>query len=160
MKKKFNFIDICIVLFVVLAVVFAVKYFSVGGTKQNSGAKQDIYYTVEVKSMPYDIKDHIKEGDSVRNSMKGYELGVVSKVDIRKNVEIREDMLDGKFIETSFPDRCDAYITIKATPEISDNGTASINSEEIKIGKMMYIRSKKYAFSGFVVEMNLCEPGK
>lgn len=160
MKKRLNFIDICIIIFIILAIVFAVSYFSVGKKSLSIGEKKDVYYTVEIKSMPYDIGDHIAIGDSVRNSMKGYDIGVVSDIDIKKNSEIREDTINGKFIQTSFPDRCDVYLTIKATPSISEDGTVTVNSDEIKIGKMMYLRSKKYALSGYIVDMKLTEVSK
>ncbi|MBE7054134.1 MAG: DUF4330 domain-containing protein [Ruminococcaceae bacterium] len=161
MKKRLNFIDIIIISFVILAICFAVVYFAsnLGKTYKTSQNKV-LHYVVELKSTPEDIGNYIKNGDIVRDSITGTVLGKIINVDIKDNVEIRENTIDGTFIETSFPDKKDVYVTIETTPTLDSNQNIRLDTIDIKIGKMLYIRTKQYAGSGYITNLNLFDKEK
>lgn len=161
MKKRFNFIDTLIIIFLVVASILAIVYFStqMGYTKKVS-KNQLVQYTVELKSVQKDVGELLKKGDEVKNSISGEVIGKIVNIDIRDNVETREDTISGKFVETSFSDRDDVYVTVESVPVIDEKNCITVDSLPIKIGKTMHIRTKDYASSGFIVDLKLIDKEK
>lgn len=152
MKKKINFIDILIILVVVLVVSFVVKYFSTNSEKAYN--VPTVSYVIELKSLQQEYVDVFKEGDEIKDGVKGGYLGKVTKVEIKDNVETREDTLEGNFIQTSFENKKDVYLTIEGTPTTYTDTEILFATQEIKIGKIMHIKAKDYVGHGYIVGIN------
>ncbi|MBE7037502.1 MAG: DUF4330 family protein [Ruminococcaceae bacterium] len=152
MKKKINFIDILIVLVVVAVLLFVVKYFSTSSKEANNVPK--VSYVIELKSLQSEYLDVFKEGDDIKDGVKGGYLGKVTKVEIKDNVEIREDTLNASFVKTSFENKKDVYLTVEGIPTTYNDSEILFATQEIKIGKLLHIKAKNYVGHGYVVGVN------
>ena len=153
-KFKFGIIDIIIVVLVIAALFVGYKFLN--GGAENSGNKKVISYTVELKNQPEDYKNLIKIGDDIKDSIKGGYLGKVSEVEFKDATEVIENKNDGTFSLAKYQDRYDVYITIEGTPtSFGDN--IMFASQEIKVGKNIYIKNKNYVGSGYIVKMDIDE---
>lgn len=153
-KFKFGIIDIVIVILVIIALVVGYKFLN--GGAENSGNKKTISYTVELKNQPVDYKDLIKVGDDIKDSVKGGYLGKVKAVEFKTATEVIENKNDGTFVLSEYDNRYDVYVTIEGTPTTyGDN--IMFASQEIKVGKNIYIKNKNYVGGGYIVAMDINE---
>lgn len=158
MKRiKFGILDVLIILFIVLAVIFAVKYFDTNSEAATS--IPDITYKVELKSIPVENSHLFKVGDQIIDSIKGGNLGTVTNVVVSDNKETREDTLNDSFIVSSFENKKDILLTIKGTPTVFDEKDIKFATVNIKVGEIVYIRTKDYASHGYIVDMHIDEKG-
>lgn len=151
MKKKLSIIDILIVLIAAACVIFAIKYFSTNSKKAYN--VPEVSYVVELKSLSDEYLDVFKEGDRVTDGVKGGYLGNVTKVEIKDNVETREDTEKGCFVQTSFENRKDVYLTISGVPTTYNDDEILFATQEIKIGKQLHMKSKNYVGHGYIVSV-------
>lgn len=151
-KIKFGIIDILIIVFVIIALLVGYKFLN--GGAENSGNEKMISYVIELKNQPDDYKELIKIGDDIKDSIKGGYLGKVAGVEFKDATEVIENKNDGTFSVAKYEDRYDVYVTIEGTPtSFGDN--IMFASQEIKVGKNIYIKNKNYVGSGYIVEMNV-----
>lgn len=151
-KRRFNYVDVIIIL-LVLAVGFAgVKFLS--KTSLVASEVPQVSFTVEVKNNPPEYKGLIHEGDDIKDAIKGGTFGKVTEIKAQPNKEYMEDKIDGAFVETSHEGREDVYITITGTPTTFGKNIM-FASQEIKVGKQVFIKSKEYVGSGFIVDMEI-----
>lgn len=157
MKKiKFGILDVIIIAFLIIAIVFAVAYFSVGSKKVVVKAPE-VTYKVEFKSVADDLVDLFSPGDELKDSVKGGALGTVINVDVFDNSEIREDMINDRFVKSSFCNKKDVVLTVKGKPTTFDEKHIKFATVNIKVGEMLYITSDKYTYSGYIIEMETIE---
>lgn len=149
-KIKFNYVDVIIILMVVLVFVAGFKFVKKGVT--SSDVLPAVSFTVEIKSVPEEYKTNFEIGDKIRDAVKGDTLGVVTKVESKpsSNLEISSD--DGTYKISEYAGREDVYITIKGTPT-SYGANVIIAQQEIKVGKMIYIKKPGCVGRGYIVEM-------
>ncbi len=153
-KIKFGIIDILIIVFVVIALVIGYKFLN--GGAENSGNEKMISYTVELRNQSGEYKDLIKIGDDIKDSIKGGYLGKVSGVEFKDATDVIENKNDGTFSVAKYQDSYDVYVTIEGIPTTyGDN--IMFASQEIKVGKNIYIKNKNYVGSGYIVEVNVNE---
>lgn len=151
MKKKISLIDILIILVIALCLVFVVKYFSTNSKKAYN--VPEVSYVVELKSLDEKNLDVFKVGDKIIDGVKGGYLGNVTKVEIKDNVETREDTENGRFIQSSFENRKDVYITISGVPTTYTDDEILFATQEIKIGKQLHMKSKNYVGHGYIISV-------
>ncbi len=160
MKKrtfKFGIIDLLIVVFVIAALVGAYVFLNNGDANDKDSKKLesvDVYFTVELKTQPEELKDIVKVGDKVIDSIKGGELGKVVKVEPKKATNIMENQDEGTFANAEYDDLYDVYVTIKGKPT-SIKKDIMVSGQVIKVGRTAYFKNKNYAYSGFIVEMDV-----
>ena len=152
MKKKLSIIDILIILIAVVCVVFAVKYFTANSKKAYN--VPEVSYVVELKSLSDEYLDVFKEGDKITDGVKGGYLGSVKKVEIKDNVETREDTENGRFVQSSFENRKDVYLTISGVPTTYTDDEILFATQEIKIGKQLHMKSINYVGHGYIISVN------
>ncbi|MCI5969787.1 MAG: DUF4330 domain-containing protein [Clostridia bacterium] len=151
MKKKISLIDILIILVIALCLVFVVKYFSTNSKKAYN--VPEVSYVVELKSLDEKNLDVFKVGDKIIDGVKGGYLGNVTKVEIKDNVETREDTENGRFIQSSFENRKDVYLTISGVPTTYTDDEILFATQEIKIGKQLHMKSKNYVGHGYIISV-------
>ena len=151
MKKKISLIDILIILVIALCLVFVVKYFSTNSKKAYN--VPEVSYVVELKSLDEKNLDVFKVGDKIIDGVKGGYLGNVTNVEIKDNVETREDTENGRFIQSSFENRKDVYLTISGVPTTYTDDEILFATQEIKIGKQLHMKSKNYVGHGYIISV-------
>ena len=158
MKKfKIGILDVVIILFLILAVLFAVNYFKTSSETANTIS--DIIYKVELKSIPAENAHLYKVGDELTDSIKGGYLGKVINVDVSDNYEVREDTINDRFIKSSFSNKKDIILTIKGTPTVFDDRDIKFATVRVKIGEIVYIKTQNYASSGYIIDMEVVDNG-
>ncbi len=154
MKKRFKIsaVDVLIVLFVAAAIVIAANYFTYS-TEKAADIPQ-VSYTVELTGVPNEYRDLVKVGDQIKDSVKGGYLGEITDVTFQDNRTTREDTIHGRFVESSFYNKCDVYMTITGVPTTFGE-SIKFATQEIKIGKLIYVRNKDYVGSGYIVDVKV-----
>ncbi len=140
MKKKFNIIDLVIIL-VVIAVTAAV--IMIMGIKEEPVYTEPVTVVVEVRQRTESFCDIPKEGDIIINATTKQEIGSLVKKEVLPAKIINTSAEEGKFVNAEIPGYCDLYLTVKL-----HSGT-----DVAKIGKSLYVQSRDYACTGFVVDV-------
>lgn len=135
--KKFNIIDILIVVLAVIIVVggiFAVKQF----TKETDTEKKTI--VLEIKEQKDEFCKVIKSGDIVYDGTDNKELGKVKSFEIKPAVKDGKSLLDGTIKSTEIPERYDILLDIETAKDT-----------DVQVGKQMWIETAVYKASGYIL---------
>jgi|LSQX01.3.fsa_nt_gb hypothetical protein len=143
-----NIVDLCILLIILLAVGF-VGIKAVSGSKERKATTR-IEYDVELRRNTKEFSFMINEGDIIRDSINGDYLGKVLKKELKPSIEMTENSVEGKFVESEMPDLYDVIITIEANGRITESEIIA-EDREIKIGRLMYVKGKGYAGGGYIL---------
>ena len=141
MKKKFNIIDLVIVL-VIVAVSAAVVM--IMGVKEKVPENVNTRtVVVEVRQRSKNFCNTPKEGDIIINATTKEEIGTLIKKDVVPAKNLVTSVEEGKFVNAEIPGYYDLYLTIKLHND----------ADVAKIGKSLYVQSRKYACTGFIVDV-------
>ena len=155
-KFKFNYVDVIIIILVAAVFVFGYKF--INKSSGNTSDVPDVAFTVEVKNMDFDYKNHFAEGDEIFDAVKGGPLGVVTDVEATAATELITDTASGQYHIGKYSDKETVLITIKGTPT-SFGKDIMIGQQKIKIGEMVYIKKAGCVGRGYVVKMEVEEAG-
>ena len=142
LKKKFNIMDIIIIL-VVIAVCAAVVLV-MGTNKQLPKAEEPATVVLEIPQKSESFCNAAQEGDIIKDTNTKKEWGKIIKKEVKPAETILTSAEEGKFVKSLVPDLYDVYLTISFN---------SGKEDVAKIGKSVYIQSHDYACTGFVVEI-------
>jgi hypothetical protein len=160
MKKRFGFFDIVIVVAIILVAFAGYKFFNKTSDATKTTAS-DIMFTVEVKNDSNNLKDIVKVGDKVYDSIKGGYYGEVVNVEAKTATAIAADTQTGEYKIAEYNDpkspRDDVYITIKGTPTSMTEEHIQFASQKVKIGNYAYLKSTNFAAYGYVVGIDILE---
>ena len=160
MKKKFNLFDIIIIAVVIFALFVGCMVF-VKTANNSTQSNEEITFTVEIKGNSNNLKDVVKVGDKVYDSVKGGYYGVVEKVETKPSTVIVADTESGeyKLAQYDHPDgiRDDVYITLRGTPTSMTEEHIQFASQKIKIGNFAYLKSENFVAYGYVVGIDILE---
>lgn len=148
-----SIIDILIILIAVVCAVFAVKYFTANSKKAYN--VPEVSYVVELKSLSDEYLDVFKEGrQNHRRQLRAVISEALKKLRLTDNVETREDAENGRFVQSSFENRKDVYLTISGVPTTYTDDEILFATQEIKIGKQLHMKSKNYVGHGYIISVN------
>ncbi len=142
-----NLLDILLIIAVVAIGFLGYKYVS---GRAIDGDKRDIYFTVELNSVKEDFTKKINIGDEIKDSVKGYYLGVVNSVEVKPDMVINWDTENTRFIRTEVPDSYTVLVEIKSNGTIAKDEVFA-ETVPVRIGKEMSIKGKGYANTGYIV---------
>lgn len=135
--KKFNIIDVLIVVFVAAVV-------AVGMLAVNRFTKDE---ATETKTVILEITDQkegfcsvIKEGEIVYDGTENTKLGTVTSYEIKPCEKYGTSLIDGTVKRSEVPDRYDILLYIEA-PKDTD----------VQVGKQMWIETSMYKASGYIL---------
>lgn len=154
--KKIGIVDIIIV-FLVIALCVA-GYFIISEKEGTSTVNiSDIEFTVEVRMLRKESVENFKVGDEVYDILKGGYYGEIVDVKVQKSNVITSNSVDGTYILEEYPDRYDAYITIKGTPTSMTEEDIMFASQKIKVGTMSYLKNNDAVATGYIVDVNILD---
>ncbi len=159
MKKiKFNLIDAVIIAGVaVVLIIFG--YFAFGNSSSAGADSKTIDYTVEISDVPAEYLNKINTGDMVLEVKKGENIGTVVEVgEAKKFAEAQENKKLGTFVKTEYPDSYVYTVKIRTPYEETDTGY-SVNGTELKVGKLITIKTKGLATDALVIKMEKGDEG-
>lgn len=150
---RFNAFDMIVIILILIVCVAAVSF--LGGTNNQALADEHktVYFTVEINDIVNEeYADKIEIGAAVKESTKGYYLGVVEKVDVRPTRRTATDFEKGAYKRVDVPDTYSVYVTLKCNGTETDSDI-SAEGQSIKVGKEMAIKGKGFAGLGYVTEL-------
>ncbi len=140
MKKKFNIIDLLIII-IALVVICAVVWVLRINKTANTGETRTI--VMEIKQKSESFCTYPKEGDIITDAATKQEIGTLVGFQQKPATINLTSSEEGKFVESDIEGYYDVYLTIELHS----------NLENAKVGKSMYIQSQQYAGSGYVVNV-------
>jgi len=150
--KKFNGLDVFIVIIIFLAVGAVVFYLNGAGNSLMASDAKTVYFTVEVTYCMPGFADNIKIGDKISDSTKGDYYGTVSNVEVKPTTTITSDLTDGTINRMDIPDRYNVYVTVMCDGRETDSAIYA-NGQKVTIGKLATIKGKGYAGQGYITEL-------
>ncbi|MDF2532790.1 MAG: hypothetical protein K0Q65_2371 [Clostridia bacterium] len=153
--RGFNVLDILIII-VILALVIGGWYGYSQYTQNQQKNKRSVEYQVELKGVDQSFVDAITQGDLLRESVKGNNLGKVAGKNVVAAANINTDFLNGKYVAVTVPDKLDVILNISSDAEVSEK-SINVGGLEIKIGQKIFVRGKGYAKEGYLLNIDIKE---
>jgi hypothetical protein len=153
--KGFNLLDIIIIV-IIVAFIGGGWYAYSHYTESQQKNKREVVYQVELKGVDQNFVDAIAQGDPLRESVKGNNLGNMISKEVVSATNVNTDFLNGKYVAVAVPDKLDVVLNISAVAEVSEKSIV-VGGLEIKIGQKIYIKGKGYAKEGYLLNINIKE---
>ena len=140
--KKFNYVDV-ILLIVILVIVGVIVYTSVAPiTKQILYESYDVEYTLQIRGVRREFNNKIREGDRVVETETLKEIGTVTSA-VYSPSKFVGTASDGRTVTSDYPGMYDVTITVRAKAE-TPSGMYEINSVPVTAGKTIPFRVPDY----------------
>lgn len=157
--KKFNFLDVLIVLAIVVVAIVGV-----GMLRGASGADQaeqtsKIIYTVEETEATIEQVEAVTVGDRVSIGVNGVDSSIVTDITSKPAEKVTFDSLTGKYVKVEIPEKYTLQVTCEADATVSDMAI-SAGSTPIRVGAEFSLKGRGYAVIGYVVKSELTEVAK
>ena len=151
--KKFNFLDV-----IILVVVVAAAIVGIGMLRDASGAGQSakVVYTVEDADAPLELVQAVQVGDRVNIGVNGVDSSVVTDVQYRPAEKVVFDSLAGNYVKTELPDKYELQVTCQAEAAVSDMSISAGNTP-VRVGAEFSVKGRGYAVIGYVIQSELVE---
>ena len=152
MKKKFNIVDLIVILFVCAVVVFAAFKFtnSTALTSENRNTT-DIVYVVKVGEIIQSTADALPDSGKLYDE-DGIEIGeIVSKKVI--NAETYEPLADGTYIKAVNPGKFDVYLEVNAQAVAEKEGYFINGKKNLGAGSNTRLKAKNIEFEAYISQM-------
>lgn len=153
--RGFNVLDILIIV-VILALVVGGWFAYSQYTQNQQKNKRAVEYQVELKGVDQNFVDAITQGDLLRESVKGNNLGKVAGKNVVAAANINTDFLNGKYVQVTVPDKLDVILNISSDAKVSEK-SINVGGLEIKIGQKIFVRGKGYAKEGYLLNIDIKE---
>lgn len=153
---KINIIDLCIVIFVVLAVAVAVFKFSATPGSISSESKTVIEYSLKVKEVREYTVNQFKVGDNIYDDESGKCIGKITDVK-KSDAEAVGLKVDGTHKETTKPERYDVIISVETEGTVNDTGYFAAGTKQISANSSIIISNKRFQTTSNVVTVGIKE---
>lgn len=160
-KKRFNVIDIIILVLVIALIGGLVWFFFFKDTTKSNETQYSngLTFTLLIKAIDNKSADIIKVGDMIYNSSTGNTFGVVTKIEKKQTEYVLNQVDESKTPRSAktsqYPDLFDVYVTISTNCRVLTNGICVVDNNPILIGKQLYIKDDIFATSSYVVGFTL-----
>ena len=138
-NKKFNIIDLLILLLIVAVIcagVFAYMYFFKSSDNSTDTNTTNIQFTIEVSGITEDAANSFKTGDSVTLGESASGSGVIALTEVLPFKMVTTNTEDGIYQWTEMPGEYTARVTIRSNVIKTDTAYTT-GSEVIAVGKEM-----------------------
>ncbi|MBQ4517235.1 MAG: DUF4330 domain-containing protein [Clostridia bacterium] len=148
---KINLLDVFFILVLLAALAVGYLLFADGGS---SAGTIPVVYTVEIQNQDAAYFEHINEGEQVIDGITKTPMGKI--VGFSKEPAKIIAQADDKLVLASPENRFDGYVQIEANASVAYPDLL-LDSEAIKIGKAVALRSESAAMHGYIVAMDYDE---
>lgn len=153
-KLFFNVFDIFLLLGFICIVSFVFIKFNkkLGLKKENV---DEFCFTVEAKELDNNFVNsvNIKAGDRIYDSVYGSYYGEILNIKKKTSEIITEDSLNGTYVLSELEDKTNLEVQIKCLANINSDKIC-VGEREIRIGKPMFLKSKGYVITGYIIDMD------
>lgn len=162
MKKKFNIVDVVIILLIVFAVVAGAVYFKSINSKDNNMANDTIKlnFVIEVNNLTENMANAYKEGQKILFNDYGDCEGIIKKVEVLPYKIWTKNTKIGEVLITEIPGKYTAQITVETDAVKTDNEFIC-KKDRINIGKSIPFKVKGAAAeSCYIIDLYEVEWGE
>lgn len=147
-KKKYNFIDVILIILVLLVIGAIIYAFVSPYTTQLTGnaASRKIEYRVRFEGVPDEIKYSISDGDSVTEATELVNIGKVKKTEFSSTEYVGVDK-DGNSVVGICPGKKNILITVECDASVA-NGVYKANGYAITAGRLIDLRVPGFCGQG------------
>jgi len=151
---KINIIDLCVAIFVILAVAVAVFKFSATPGSTSHESKTVIEYTLKVTEVRDYTVNQFKIGDNIYDEESGKCIGKITgvKKEDAKAVGLK---MDGTHTETTKPERYDVIITVETEGTVNDTGYFAAGTKQISSNSSIIISNKRFETTSTVLTVGI-----
>lgn len=151
--KKFNFLDLFIILVVVCAIIFSVVKFTSATHSDFVSGDDKITYVLKVKAIREISADAFHSEDGIYDSITDDQIGVIKNVE-KKPAKEYINLADGSLTEQrDIPDKFDVYLTIECNGKISGDGYYLNGNQQVSNMSTLNIYTKFVKCSGQIISI-------
>ncbi len=157
-RRRFNFIDVLIILAIVLLGAIVVNLFFPDTVFKTRNTKEEIQYTVEFVGVDEELIDKIRENDIAIDSVSKYAVGEVILVDrntLYSELQYDEVNHAGKF--AVYEDKYNVLVTISVMADYNEGEGYSVGGRRIAVGEKLSLRLSDYAGEGYCINLSTAE---
>lgn len=156
-KRKFNFLDIVILLVVIGGLIFGVRKYQEAKLSAPTAAKtSNIEISYYIEEVPDYVAEAIELDDPVREEIQNANFGLVKDIEIGDSVSWARDA-EGEFVQSSREGYASLIIKMEADGLIGDNG-ATIDKSVYYIGQTVGLHvGNSFLKSGRISDLKLLE---
>ena len=144
---KIAVIDFVTILLAILVISLCISGFLSLIGWRNSGEFTAIEYKVTLYEVRADMKNNIRIGDSVIDSVGKYNIGTVENIQFENSVITVYSDINNEMKSVAVSDLYDITLTITAEAKINSS-EIKIDGYTLKIGKTMYMRFPYFVSEG------------
>lgn len=140
--RKFNFIDALMIL-LVIAVIGVVAYLFLNNKIFSTDEKTEILYTIRIDRVKNELIDDIKKlekGQTITDSVRGYDLGKIEKIEITQATANLTNRSKGYIFKDNYPDYSQIVITVRAD-SVEEPYGYDLNGYKIMVGAKVDFRT-------------------
>ena len=162
-KKRFNFVDVALILLIIGFTVTLVYFFSPVSRVKKLGKTQEknIEYTIEIIGVDKTFVENIKEGDTVIDSVSKTSIGNVKSIDTIKYTEYKatnnndtdatENKQQKPLTTVDFNDMYNLQITVSVTANYVEGEGFSVDSTRVAVGEKLFVKFPDFAGEGYCI---------
>ena len=157
-RRRFNFIDLLIILAIVLLGAIVVNLFFPDSVFKSKQTREEIQYTVEFVGVDEELVNKIKENDTAIDSVSKYSVGSVMLVDsstLYSELRYDEDSRAGKF--AIYEDKYNVLVTISVMADYTEGEGYSVGGRRIAVGEKLSLRFTDFAGEGYCINLSTAE---
>ena len=162
-KKRFNFVDVALILLIIGFILTLVYLFSPISMVKKYGKIQEknIEYTIEIIGVDKTFVENIKEGDTVIDSVSKANIGTVKSIDTIKYTEYKavvddetdtsENKQQRPLTTVDFNDTYNLHITVNVNANYIDGEGFSVDSTRIAVGEKFFVKFPNFTGEGYCI---------
>ena len=148
-KKKFNIVDVFIILAALVIAVIGIKFLRKKEVITPTTTK--IVYRFRSDEQDPSVGDMVTDNMNVYDSIKNYYIGKVTDKELVPAVRDVFDETTGVMNNAEVPGRVNIILTIEADGIVSGKDILLDNQYELKVGNQAFVKGKGFASTGYIV---------
>ena len=148
---KISIMDILLVA-AIAVIAYAGVQFSAPVSVEASITDTPIRYVVELTNKRSDFINNVHVGETLFDSVRGFEIGRVVGVTYRPFYADAFDFENNIIRKAEVEGFIFIYVEVEAMAQVSDRAT-SVGHFDVMVGMEMFVRTRDFASRGFVVEL-------
>lgn len=151
-KRKFNVVDIIIIVIIICAIGVAGKILK-NNSAGNEALNETVCFEFLATEVRYEGADKVSVGDKVYNSTSSTYLGLVKESYVSPYFEAVFDPSKGEYVDVELENKCNVDIIVECNGYETDTGVF-FEGQELKAGQEFFLKGKGYAFEGYIVDVD------
>ena len=139
---KFNVIDLCVVIIVLILAAGTYYKFGVMDKTSTASAMEPVTYTVKINKIRDYVFNNVKEGDTLYDKTSGNAIGTITKIESQQAKDY-----------VTVEDRVDVTFTVEAEAVVNDSGYFVNRTYELLKGSKKKFMTKYFECDGSVEEI-------